>query len=77
MKIKDLFRYHLMVSIILKTAGILFLFIGLMGLILPVIPGIVFLILGILILGEDFILSRWILSKMPASWRTKFQKKKE
>jgi len=59
------------------VVGIFFVFLGLLGFILPVIPGIVFLAIGLVILGEEFFLTRWILSKLPQKTRNRVRRSKE
>lgn len=48
--------------------GILLILIGIAGLVLPVLPGVVPVILGFIILGKKQVLIDW-LNKLPKSWR--------
>lgn len=57
--------------------GILCLFLAVLGAFLPFIPGILFLFLGIIILGEEFFLTRWLIKKSPKSVRERLLKRKD
>lgn len=56
---------------LLKLTGFLFIILGVIGLIFPVIPGLVFLILGIIILGEESFVASWIINRLPQKQREK------
>jgi len=64
-QLKRQIRQNKIANTIVMAIGIFFVFLGLLGLVLPVFPGILFLILGIIILGEEFFLTRWIIKKSP------------
>ena len=56
--------------------GIIFIIIGISGLILPIMPGWIFLILGIYFIGEDTRASRWMIGKINA-FRQKWHDRKK
>ena len=45
-------------------SGILFILIGIAGLILPIIPGVVFIVLGLVVMGKKELVLKWI-RKLP------------
>lgn len=55
---KIIFHYFLI------AAGILLILLGIAGMILPVMPGIIFVILGLIVLGKKSVIEHWI-SKLP------------
>lgn len=57
----------------LRIIGVFFIFLGILGLILPIFPGVVFLILGILIIGEESIFAGWIIKFLPQKQREKLK----
>lgn len=61
------------VHLLLKIAGFAALLVGLLGLILPVIPGIPLIFVGLLILGEESIVSGWIIKRLPAPLRDRIR----
>lgn len=74
-QIKRQIRQNKVANSIVMGIGIFFVFLGLLGFILPIIPGILFLILGIVILGEEFFLTRWIIKKSPKSVQDRLRKR--
>lgn len=50
----------------LEVIGVFFVFLGVIGLFLPIVPTVPFLIIGILILGEESIYTGWIFKLLPA-----------
>lgn len=69
---KDLKKYF--IHIFLRTLGFIFLFTGIFGIVLPLIPGPILIILGVLILGEEVAVSRFVIQKMPKSWQERLIK---
>lgn len=61
--------------IIVKVLSIVFLLLGLAGFVLPVIPGIPFLIIGLILLGEESKLGQKILSVLPEKIRNEIKKR--
>lgn len=55
---KIIFHYFLIFG------GILLILLGIAGLFLPIIPGILFIILGLIVMGKKDIIEHWI-SKLP------------
>jgi len=54
----------LVLHYILIISGVIFILIGIAGLFLPIIPGILLIVLGLIVMGKkDFVL-RWI-QKLP------------
>lgn len=45
-------------------AGLSLILLGIAGMILPVMPGVIFVVLGLIILGKKSTIERWI-SKLP------------
>jgi len=76
-RLKKQIRQNRYLNPFVMVVGIFFVFLGLLGFILPVIPGIVFLAIGLVILGEEFFLTRWILSKLPQKNRNRVRRSKE
>jgi uncharacterized protein YqgC (DUF456 family) len=64
-------------NILRITAGSILLFIGVLGLILPVLPGWLLIIPGLFLLGENTKVSRFIISKMPHAVRKKMLSRKQ
>lgn len=64
-------------NILRITAGSVLLFIGVLGLILPVLPGWLLIIPGLFLLGENTKVSRFIISKMPHAVRQKMLSQKQ
>lgn len=62
------------IHIVLKVVGFLFLFSGFLGIVLPLIPGPILIILGVLILGEEVAISRWVIKRMPKFMQEKLIK---
>ena len=54
----------LVLHYILIIAGIIFILIGTAGLFLPIIPGILFIVLGLIIMGKKDLVIKWI-QKLP------------
>lgn len=50
--------------IILIIAGVLFILIGIAGLFLPIIPGLILIVLGLIVLGKKETVNHW-LAKLP------------
>jgi len=46
-------------------SGIIFILIGIAGLFLPIIPGIILIILGLIVMGKKDLVTYW-LSKLPS-----------
>ncbi|MBM2821222.1 MAG: hypothetical protein HW405_982 [Candidatus Berkelbacteria bacterium] len=57
---------------LLFIGGIIFLFVGILGLFLPIIPGILLIILGLTVLGGKSKISQWIIKKFPKPIRDYF-----
>jgi len=55
----------LMLHYILIVAGIIFILIGIAGLFLPIIPGIVLIVLGLIVMGKKDVVIFWI-QKLPS-----------
>jgi len=47
-------------KVIRFTAGILLILVGIIGLFVPILQGILFIVLGGLLLGKDTMFGRWI-----------------
>jgi uncharacterized membrane protein YbaN (DUF454 family) len=47
-------------KVIRFTAGILLIILGIIGLFVPILQGILFIVLGGLLLGKDTMFGRWI-----------------
>lgn len=73
-KIKKQIRQNKYLNPVVTAVGLLFIFLGFLGFLLPVVPGIVFLVIGIAILGEEFFLTKWIIKKSPEKVKKKLQK---
>lgn len=54
----------LVLHYILIISGVLFILIGIAGLLLPIIPGILLIILGIIVIGKKDLVLKWI-EKLP------------
>ena len=54
----------LIIQYFLIGAGILIILVGIAGLILPIIPGIVLIILGLVVMGKKDLIIKWI-EKLP------------
>ncbi|MEK7447344.1 MAG: hypothetical protein AAB632_00890 [Patescibacteria group bacterium] len=76
-KIKKVIRQNKYLNPIVTAIGIFFLLLAVLGAFLPFIPGILFLFIGIIILGEEFFLTRWIIKKSPRQVRDRLEKRKE
>jgi len=76
-QVKRQIRQNKIMNSIVMGVGIFFLFLAVLGAFLPFIPGILFLFLGIIILGEEFFLTRWIIKKSPKSVRDRLEKRKK
>lgn len=50
---------------IFLISGVLFILIGIAGLFLPILPGIIFIVMGLIILGKKGLVNHW-LSKLPS-----------
>lgn len=50
--------------IILIVSGLLFILIGIAGLFLPIIPGFILIIAGLIVLGKKDVVNKWM-SKLP------------
>jgi uncharacterized membrane protein YbaN (DUF454 family) len=59
------------------TGGSILLTIGVLGLILPILPGWLLIIPGLFLLGENTKVSRFIISKMPHAIRQKMLSQKK
>ena len=59
---------------VLPVVGFVCIIVGLVGLVLPVIPGIALIIIGLVILGEESVVTGWILNRLPASLQTRIRK---
>lgn len=55
----------LILHYILIISGIIFILIGIAGLFLPIIPGIVLIVLGLIVMGKKDLILKWI-QKLPA-----------
>lgn len=49
----------------LRIIGFLCLFLGFFGLLLPIMPGWLLIIVGILIIGEESFVTGWLINKLP------------
>jgi len=49
----------------LRVVGFLCLFFGFLGLLLPIFPGWLLIIVGILIIGEESYITGWLIDKLP------------
>ena len=54
----------LVLHYILIISGVTFIMIGIAGLFLPVIPGILLIVLGLIVIGKKDLVLRWI-QKLP------------
>lgn len=54
----------LILHFILIIGGVLFILIGIAGLFLPIIPGVILIILGLVIMGKKDLIINWI-KKLP------------
>lgn len=68
---------HRYKHIILKILAVFFLLLGLLGFVLPVIPGIVFFVLGLILLGEESPLRQKIIAMLPEKMRKAIEKKEQ
>jgi uncharacterized membrane protein len=75
--VKKQLRQNKYLNPVVTTIGIFFLVLAVLGAFLPFIPGILFLFLGIIILGEEFFLTRWIIKKSPKSVQDRLQRRRE
>jgi len=76
-QLKRQIRQNKIANTAVMVVGIFFLFLGLVGFILPVVPGFLFIIIGLIILGEEFFLTRWIIKKSPKSVQDRLARRKE
>ncbi|RJO60531.1 hypothetical protein C4544_04990 [candidate division WS5 bacterium] len=74
--IKKQLRQNKYLNPIVTAIGLFFIFLAILGAFLPIIPGFVFLVIGLIILGEEFFLTRWIIKKSPKSVRDRLEKRK-
>lgn len=58
---------------LLVIVGIIFIFTGILGLFLPIVPGIILIILGLVILGGKSKINQWIIKKFPEPVRKYFE----
>lgn len=65
------------VHLFIKILAVLCLIIGILGTVLPVIPGIPFFILGVILLGEESPLGQKIISYLPARIRDEIRKRQQ
>ena len=49
---------------ILLISGVLFILVGIAGLFLPIIPGIIFIVAGLVVLGKKEVVNGWM-KKLP------------
>jgi len=75
--IKSYIRKNRFLNPLVTAVGILFIFLAVLGAFLPLMPGFVFLIIGLIILGEEFFLTKWILKKSPKKVREHLEKRKK
>lgn len=75
--LKRKIRQNKYLNPLVTAVGIFCLFLALVGVFLPFIPGVLFFILGIIILGEEFFLTRWLLKKSPKRVRDRLERRKE
>ncbi len=61
-------------NFLLIVLGVIFIILAVIGALLPFVPGFIFLIIGIMLLGEEFCLSRWIMEKSLQKLRKKIEK---
>lgn len=76
-QLKRRIKQNKVANSIVKVIGIMFLILALLGAFLPFIPGLLFLIIGLIILGEEFFLTRWIIKKSPKSVQDRLTKRRE
>lgn len=76
-QIKRQIRQNKVANTIVMGIGIFFLVLAVLGAFLPFFPGILFLIIGIIILGEEFFLTRWIIKKSPKRVQDHLARRKE
>lgn len=76
-KIKKELRQNKYLNPIVMAIGLFFIFLAILGAFLPLIPGFVFLVIGLIILGEEFFLTRWIIKKSPKQIRDRLEKRKK
>ncbi len=74
--IKKQLRQNKYLNPVVTAIGLFFIFLAVLGAFLPFVPGFVFLIIGLIILGEEFFLTRWIMKKLPENVRKKLENKK-
>lgn len=55
---------RLIIQYFLIGAGVLIILIGIAGLILPIIPGVILIILGLVVMGKKDLIINWI-EKLP------------
>lgn len=65
------------VHVFIKILAVFFIVIGIMGSILPVIPGIPFFIIGVILLGEESPLGQKIISYLPGRIRDEIRKRQQ
>lgn len=54
----------LIIQYVLIGVGILIILVGIAGLVLPIIPGVVLIILGLIVMGKKEVIIKWI-NKLP------------
>jgi len=62
------------IHLALKIIGTVSVLVGILGLLLPVLPGIPFLIIGFILLGEKSIITKRVIRKLPKPARDKIEK---
>lgn len=65
------------VHVAIKVLAVVFIVIGILGTVLPVIPGVPFFILGVILLGEESPLGQKIISYLPARVREEIKKRQQ
>jgi uncharacterized membrane protein YbaN (DUF454 family) len=63
--------------IIIKILAVFFLMLGVLGLFLPVMPGVVFLVIGLILLGEESWLGQKIILLLPKKVKEAIKEKHE
>ena len=72
---KKSFRDHKLFHIVVKIFGYILLIIGLIGLIMPILPGWALIIVGLMILGEESLVGRNVIHRLPEKFQKRFKKK--